>query len=143
MQRQFALAVLFAGLSPIAWAQPDGYPDPQCTRPRTAAVKPGMQTESHVGGGSSFTSGAVGSYNSRVKAFNRDAAAYNTCMHAYIDTANRDVKTVQDKTNAELKLVAERGNASLKAIQDKISQAVADANSLGAELEQENARLRK
>ncbi len=138
MKRQFALAALVAGLSPIAWAQDAAYPDPQCTKPQTAAVKP----DGRVGGGrgNSINSGADGSYNARVRAFNRDAAAYNACMHAYIDTANRDVKTVQDKANADLKQVSERANASIKAIQDKIRQAVDDANGVVADLD---AQIRK
>jgi hypothetical protein len=139
--RRFALTVALACFSPVARAQAPDYPDPQCTKPQMTTVKPNVQVDTSRG--VSIDSGAVGSFNSRVKAFNRDAAAYNACMHAYIDAANRDVKTVQDKTNSELKLVAERGNASMKMIQDKIRQAVTDANSLGAELEAENARLRK
>ena len=102
-----------------------------------------MRPDVHAGMGGGIDSGAIGSYNSRVKAFNRDNAAYNACMHAYIDTANRDVKAVQDKANADLKQVTERANASMKAIQDKIRQAVADANSVSAELEAQTAKLRK
>lgn len=75
---------------------------------------------------------AVRSYNSKIKQFNSDLAAYNGCMHAYID-----------KANAELKQISERANVSMKMIQDKIRQAVTDANSVGAALDQETARLRK
>ena len=146
--RRFVLTVILACLCSTARAQaPDAqpagaaYPDPSCTKPQTAAVKPTVQVDTSRG--VSINSGAVGSYNSRIKAFNREAAAYNACLHAYIDTANRDAKAFQDKTNAELKQVAERGNASIKAIQDKIRQAVEDANSLSATLDQENAKLRK
>ena len=91
----------------------------------------------------SVDSGAVGSYNSRIKAFNRDSAAYNACMHAYIDSASRDVKIIQDKANADLKQITERANAAMKAIQDKIAQAVADANDVSAALDKDTAKLRK
>lgn len=142
MRRLLALAVLLLA-GPAAWAQtpPDGaaYPDPQCQKPNASIMRPDV----HAGMGGGIDSGAIGSYNSRVKAFNRDNAAYNACMHAYIDTANRDVKAVQDKANADLKQVTERANASMKAIQDKIRQAVADANSVSAELEAQTAKLRK
>jgi len=75
--------------------------------------------------------------------FNKQAAAYDACMHAYIDTANRDVKVIQDKANAELKQVTERANTSMKAIQDKIRQAVADANSVAAAMDEQTAKLRR
>lgn len=138
MNWKIVLTVVLAGLPPAAWAQ-DSYPDPDCRKPDAARVK---LPDVHPGPGA-FDNGAVGSYNSRIKAFNRDQAAYNDCIHAYIDTANRDAKTVQDKTNAELKEVSARGNASMKLIQDKIRRAVAEANELGAALEAQTARLRK
>src|SRR5262249_40115736 len=133
MNRQSVLAAFFACMSSGAWAQPSApgtlpvrYPDPQCTRPNADRIdKP--QTHYSAQG---FDAGAVGSYNSRVKAFNKETVAYNSCMHAYIDKANADVKVIQDKANADLKQITERANASMKAIQVKIKQAVADANSV-------------
>ncbi|HWU54043.1 MAG TPA: hypothetical protein VN175_00990 [Rhizomicrobium sp.] len=146
MIRHITLAAFLLGFSSTAWAQavealPDGvnYPDPQCKKPQVNLIRPDVQ----VGGrGNAVDSGAVGSYNSKIKAFNRDAAAYNTCMHAYIDKANGDVKTIQDKANADLKQISERANASMKAIQDKIRQAVTDAGSVATALDQETAKLR-
>jgi ElaB/YqjD/DUF883 family membrane-anchored ribosome-binding protein len=135
-------------MSSGAWSQtttpealPGGisYPDPQCTRPRVNMIRPNVQLNT---GGNAVDSGAIGSYNSKVRTFNRDAAAYNSCMHAYIDKANRDVKVVQEKANADLKQITERANASMKVIQDKIRQAVADANDIAAGLDNETAKLR-
>jgi len=146
MKRHIALALLVcissaAGaqtsiLAPAAEALPGaGYPDPQCKKPQTNAVKPtGVDTTDP---------GEVGRYNLRIKEFNRDSAAYGSCMHAYIDKANDDVKVVQDKANADLKQITERANASMKAIQDKIRSAVAEASSVSAALEEQTAKLRK
>ena len=143
MKRQIILAFLVC-FSPAARSQPaapEPYPDPQCTKPRTASVRPPVQVE--TGRETSVDSGAVGSYNSRIKAFNRESAAYSACMHAYIDSASRDVKIIQDKANADLKQIAERANASMKVIQDKIAQAAADANEVSATLNRDTAKLRK
>lgn len=147
MNRQIALAIFLVGLSSVAWGQttvsealPGGYPDPQCTRPRASLVKPQIE----LGGKqNAVDSGAVGAYNARVKSFNQESAAYNSCMHAYIDKANLDVKNIQDKANADLKQISERANASMNGIQDKIRQAVADANEVSAAWDKETARLRK
>lgn len=142
MIRQIVLAAFLACLTSGAGAQtpaaeplPDSanYPDPQCTKPHVNMVKPGAWNNSE----------AVDSYNSKVKAFNKQVVAYDVCMHAYIDRANGDVKVIQDKANADLKQVTERANASMKVIQDKIRQAVADAKSVAAALDQETAKLRK
>lgn len=135
MVRQIALVAFLAGFSSVAWAQagtlPDSYPDPQCIKPSVNMVKP-----------EAANSAAVGSYNAKIKTFNKQAAAYDSCMHAYIDKANGDVKTIQDKANADLKQVTERANASMKAIQDKIGQAVADAKSVTAAIDEQTARLK-
>lgn len=137
MIRHIALAVFLTCLSGAAGAQapaalPDAYPDPGCVKPQVSMVKP-----------ESANSSAVSSYNSKVKTFNKQAAAYDACMHAYIDKANGDVKAIQDKANAELKQVTERANTSMKAIQDKIRQAVADAKSVTAAIDEQTAKLRK
>lgn len=141
MIRHVALIVFLIGLSSAAGAQtpaaealPDGYPEPQCNKPQVDLVKPVTVVDNYE---------AVYRYNAKVKAFNRDAAAYNACLHAYIDKANGDVKALQDKANADLKLITERANASMKVIQDKIKRAVADANSVSATLDAETAKLRK
>ena len=142
MRRQIVLAAVFLGCSsfgagaqmPASNALPDGsdYPDPHCIKPQVNMVKPGVWNNSD----------AVDSYNSKIKKFNRDAAAYAACMHAYIDKANGDVKLIQDKANAEMKQVSERANASMKAIQDKVGRAVADAQSVSAALDEQTAKLR-
>ncbi len=144
MKRHIVLAAFLTCLASAAGAQTpaagsDPYPDPQCKKPRVNLVRPDVQ----VGGrDNAVDSGAVGSYNARVKAFNRDLSAYNACMHAYIDKANGDVKTIQDKANADLKQISEHASASMKVIQDKIRQATADANSVATALDQETAKLR-
>ena len=153
MIRHIALTVFLVGLSSAAGAQTSilapaadalpgaaNYPDPLCKKPQVNMIRPGTQINS---GNNAIDSGPVGSYNSKVKAFNKDAAAYDTCMHAYIDTANRDVKSIQEKANADLKQISERANASMKAIQDKIRQAVAEANSVAAAMDEQTAKLRK
>lgn len=142
--QQIALAMVFLGCSSFgAGAQmaapnalPGGsdYPDPHCIKPQVNMVKPTTVVDNYE---------AVYRYNAKIKAFNRDAAAYGACMHAYIDKANGDVKIIQDKANAELKQISERANAAMKAIQDKIGQAVADAQSVNAALDEQTAKLRK
>ena len=148
MKRKIVLAAFLACLSSGAWSQtsatealPDAanYPDPPCRKPEISRID---KPQSSFGAGG-FDSGAVGSYNSKVKAFNKEAQDYDACMHAYIDKANGDVKRIQDKANADLKQISERANASMKAIQDKIRQAVSDANGISAGLNQETAKLRR
>jgi hypothetical protein len=121
-----------AGPTPASAALPDGYPDPQCTKPEVNLVKP-----------EASNSAAVGLYNAKVRKFNKQAAAYDACLHAYIDTANRDVKAIQDKANADLEEITVRANAAMKVINDKIGQAVADGNGVAATLNQENAALER
>lgn len=117
---------------PVSAALPDGYPDPQCTKPQMKLVKP-----------EAGNSAAVSLYNAKVRKFNKQATAYDACLHAYIDTANRDVKAIQDKANADLKELTERANAAMKVINDKIRQAVAGGNGVAATLNQENAALER
>jgi len=153
MIRHIALMTFLVGLSCAAGAQTSilapaadalpgaaNYPDPLCKKPQVNMIRPGAQVNS---GNNAIDSGPVGSYNSKVKAFNKEAAAYDTCMHAYIDKANGDVKTIQDKANADLKQVSERANTAMKTIQDKIRQAVAEAKSVAADIDEQTARLRK
>jgi ElaB/YqjD/DUF883 family membrane-anchored ribosome-binding protein len=134
--RQILLAAILCCMSAAAGAQdalPDGasYPDPPCIKPQTDLVKP-----------EAANSAAVGNYNAKVREFNRDSVAYDACMHAYIDKANRDVQRIQDKANADLKEITARANASMKAIQDKLRQAVADANAVATSLNQDAEKLR-
>ena len=136
MTRQILLAAILCCMSAAAGAQdalPDGatYPDPGCTKPQTDLVKP--ETGNNA---------AVGNYNAKVRKFNRDTAVYSSCMHDYIDKANRDVQRIQDKANADLKEITARANASMRAIEDKVRQAVADANAVAASLNQDAEKLR-
>jgi|SRR4051812_332338 hypothetical protein len=139
MVRQIAFAAFLACVPSMAGAQttaqPDsaGYADPHCAKPQMNLVNPGVWNNSD----------AVASYNLKVKKFNQTVTAYDSCMHAYIDKANRDVKAIQEKANADLKQITERANVSMKVIQDKISLAVADAKSVGAALDQQTAKLRQ
>jgi ElaB/YqjD/DUF883 family membrane-anchored ribosome-binding protein len=150
MKRQTMMAALFVCLPSGAWCQapdalPDGsnYPDPQCTKPQVTMVRPIAGLNLGVEGRTSVDNGPVGSYNSKVKQFNHDAIAYDACMHAYIDKANGDVKRIQDKANADMKQISERANAAMKVIQDKARQAVSEANSVTAALDQQTAKIRR
>ena len=138
MKRHLVLAAFLTCLASAAGAQlptaealPDAYPDPPCIKPQVNMVKP-----------ESANSNAVSSYNVKVKTFNKQAAAYDACMHAYIDKANGDVKVIQDKANADMNQIRDRADASMKVIQDKVKQAVADTNSVATALDQETAKLR-
>jgi hypothetical protein len=142
MIRHIALVVFLTCLSSAAGAQapaadalPDGanYPDPPCKKPQVNMIRPATVVDNYE---------AVYAYNAKVKTFNKQAAAYDSCMHTYIDKANRDVKIIQDKANADLKQISERANVSMKAIQDKIQQAVTDARSVSETLDREAAKLR-
>jgi hypothetical protein len=138
MKRQIALAAFLGCFCFTAWAQtaaPEPYPDPQCIKPQATSLSAtGINATDPV---------QVGRYNAKIRDFNRAAAAYSSCMRAYIDNANRDVTVIQEKANADLKQITERANASMKAIQDKVRQAAADANSVNAALDQDTAKLKK
>ena len=140
MRHILGWTAILVWVSAAAWAQtpapdavPDGasYPDPQCTRPQMDLVRP-----------ESTNSAAVGTYNMKVKKFNQQTAAYSSCVHDYVDKANHDVQRIQDKANADLKEISARANASMKAIEDKVRQALADANTVSASLNQEADKLR-
>ena len=144
MRRCLALAAMVVGLSSGAWGQdavPDGanYPEPRCQRPEISKIDKPLSSF----GASGFGSGAVGSYNAKVKAFNKEADAYDTCMHAYIDKANVDVKRIQDKANADLKRISDQANLSMHAIQDRIRQAVSEANDVSASLRVEASKIKR
>lgn len=103
-------------------ANPD-YPDPHCPRPEVKLIKP---VYTHVG--NLEDSGPVGSYNSKVKAYNREARDYDACMHAYIDGANVELKRVVTDANERIRQINDAANARLKLIEGKIAAAVQDAN---------------
>src|SRR5277367_2639702 len=83
-----------------AWGQGESnamassYPDPQCPRPEVKLIKPAY---THVG--NIEDSGPAGSYNKNVKVYNQEARDYDSCMHAYIDSANAELKRVQTDAN--------------------------------------------
>src|SRR5215469_12773360 len=116
-------------LAPIA-AQGQGetsnaasdYPDPHCPRPEVKLIKPAY---SHVG--NIEDSGPVGSYNQKVKIYNREAQEYDACMHAYIDNANTELKQVLTDANNRIHQISDVANARLKIIESKIAAAVQDA----------------
>jgi hypothetical protein len=102
---------------------PSDYPDPHCPRPEVKLIKPAY---THVG--NIEDSGPVGSYNQKVKIYNRQAREYDACMHAYIDNANVELKRVQTDANERIHQVTDAANARLKMIEGKIAAAVQDAN---------------
>lgn len=121
-------------LAPAAVLVPNltGYPDPACIKPQVKLVRPTVWNDQ---------SGSVANYNARVKKFNHDFDAYSACMHAYIDKANLDVKTIKDRANADLKQITERANASMKIIEDKIALSVIEAKTVAADLNEQIAKF--
>lgn len=136
MKRQIALAAFLGCFPALAQtAVPEPYPDPQCIKPQLPSL-----SAAHINAADPVQ---VSRYNTKIRDFNRDAAAYSGCMHAYIDKANRDVTVIQEKANADLKQITARANASMKDIQDKMRQAAADANSVSQAVDQDTAKLKK
>jgi hypothetical protein len=121
---------MMIGLLPVA-AQGQGdaggaasdYPDPRCPRPDVKLIKPAY---THVG--NIDDSGPVAPYNQKVKVYNREARDYDACMHAYIDTANAELKRVQTDANERIHQITDAANARLKQIEAKLAAAVQDAN---------------
>ena len=99
------------------------YPDPHCSRPEVKLIKPAY---THIG--DIVNSGPVGSYNAKVKIYNREAKDYDFCMHTYIDNANAELKRTQNDANAQIRLITDEANARLKLIEAKIAAAAQDAN---------------
>jgi hypothetical protein len=99
------------------------YPDPHCPRPKVKLVKPAYTHRDYI-----EDSDPVGSYNEKVKIYNREAQAYDACMHTYIDNANSELKRVQTDANNRIHQITDAANARLKMIESKIAAAVQDAN---------------
>lgn len=126
-----ALAFAAAGwlLTASAHAQGDinatvsDYPDPQCHRPEVKLIKPGYAHTSNI-----EDAGPAGSYNQKVKLYNRQAQDYDACMHAYIDNANAELKRVQADANQRIHQITDAANARLKLVEGKVAAAVQDAN---------------
>ncbi|HEX4176904.1 MAG TPA: hypothetical protein VHY57_00635 [Rhizomicrobium sp.] len=116
------LAGTACGQGEIAHAPAD-YPDPQCARPQVQLIKPINTYSSHID-----DSAPVSSYNQKVRLYNSQARDYDACMHAYIDTANAELKQVQTDANDRIHQITNDANARLKAIEGKIAAAVRDAN---------------
>ena len=110
------------------------YPGPQCTKPGVKLIKPESDRTGTVS-----NLGAVGSYNSSVKTYNREARAFNSCMHSYIDSANGELKRVQSDANDKIKQITDSANARLRDIEAKIANAIKNAN----EVADEEAATRK
>ncbi|HEX4272872.1 MAG TPA: hypothetical protein VHZ32_15885 [Rhizomicrobium sp.] len=114
-------------MASMAWGQnetvPADYPDPQCARPQVQLIKPANTYSNHID-----DSAPVGSYNQKVRLYNGQARDYDACMHAYIDTANAELKRVQTDANDRIHQIANDANARLKTIEGKIAAAVHDAN---------------
>jgi hypothetical protein len=106
-----------------AGSGPSDYPDPHCPRPKVKLVKPAYTHRDYI-----EDSDPVGSYNEKVKIFNREAQEYDACMHAYIDNANTELKRVQTDANNRIHQITDVANARLKMIEGKIAAAVQDAN---------------
>ncbi len=114
-------------LNAQAQANMDGatseYPDPDCARPDLKLIKPVYTHEGNID-----DSGPVGSYNQKVKLYNRQAQDYDACMHAYIDAANAELKRVQTDANERIHQISDAANTKLTMIEGKIGAAMQDAN---------------
>jgi hypothetical protein len=102
---------------------PSDYPDPHCPRPKVKLVKPAYTHRDYI-----EDSDPVGSYNQKVKIYNREAQEYDACMHAYIDNASTELKRVQTDANNRIHQITDEANARLKMIESKVAAAVQDAN---------------
>ena len=130
---KFSTSAFFSAVICLATAAAQGqgnassansdYPDPHCPRPEVQLIKP-----AYTHAGNIEDSGPVGSYNSKVKAYNREARDYDACMHAYIDSANVELKRVVTDANERIRQINDAANARLKLIEVKIAAAVQDAN---------------
>ena len=129
MKNLMTALALSIGLATVAArAQGDAniasdYPDPHCARPEVKLIKPG-----YTGKGNIEDSGLAGAYNQKVKIYNREAQDYDSCMHAYIDGANVELKRVQNDANAQIRLVSDTANTRLRLIEGKVAAAIRDAN---------------
>lgn len=119
------------GLAQSAQAVPaTAYPEPQCTKPDLKSIKPPKLNDAGDPGDVAAYNARARAYNSQVKAFNQTFATYRSCVQTYVETANREVKRIQDQANADLKRITENSNAAMDAIQDKIKRVTAGLNDL-------------
>lgn len=113
-----------ADIAPVA-----AYPDPQCAKPDLGLVKLtqlGDVTDA-------MYNARARAYNAHIKQFNQASQAYASCIHAYVEGANREVDRVQNQANSDIKRIKDNANAAMAAIQDKIRKLVAEGDALAAE----------
>ena len=121
-----AWAVAICACVPGAMAQESeagplpAYPGPGCKEPDLALVMPQP--------GSDAVPARIANF--KVKAFNKAMDAYNSCIHIYVDNANRDMANIKDRANADLKRISDRANASMKIVEDRIGQALAQVKAI-------------
>lgn len=118
-----------AGMAQIAETVPvAAYPDPQCIKPDVKSIAPPQLKDAYDP--AEIYNAKARAYNFAVKAFNRDAETYKSCIQAYVDNASREVKRIQNQANADLKRITENSNAAMDAIQGKMKRAAAELNAL-------------
>jgi hypothetical protein len=120
-------------------SQANSYPESQCAKPDLKLIKPPEITHN----GNMYDSGPVGSYNSRVKAFNKANEAYASCIHTYVENGNREVQRIQEEANADMKRIKDNANASMAAVHDKIQKALQEGNDFAAQQNALAAELEK
>ena len=116
------------------------FPDSHCTKPDLESIKLPKLTAEH--GHYDYTT-PVGSYDSRIKAYNKAAAAYHSCIHAYVESAGIQTKKIQDQANAEVKRITDIANASMSAIHAKVNTAILEENNFALAQEAATAALRE
>ena len=71
--------------------------------------------------------------NLRIKKYNDQARAFDSCMHEYIDKANAAIKRVQSDANAAIQKIASDSNGVIGQMEVKLRDAVAEANAVTQE----------
>lgn len=99
------------------------YPAPECAKPSDKFLKHKPEYND-VGG--------MGSYNARVRAYNRGTVSYNSCMTSYIGSADGEIKRLHDEAVAHIKQVTDDANARIKWIEKQIQNVVDEANGAGS-----------
>jgi hypothetical protein len=99
------------------------YPVPDCVKPDAKLIKP------EVG----FSGGAYAPDNSRIVKYNRQAKAFDTCMHAYIDTANGAITRIHDKANSDIRQISDNANSAIKSAEARVHDAISEANQVSTE----------
>jgi hypothetical protein len=109
-------AILVAMTAPLPVRAAD-YADPACIKPEAKLVAPSATDQDAVLG-----------YNARVRRYNKQVTEYSTCMRAYIDKANADIKIIQDNANVEMARIRDTANSDMRQIEGKIRDAAAAVN---------------